>query len=246
MQLNADLGESFGPWPMGNDAAIMPFIDQANIACGYHAGDAIVMRNAIALAKQHNVKIGAHVSYPDMQGFGRRSMHIPSSDLIAMIQAQVATLEGLSLCQNMSLSHVKPHGALYNDMMKNVELFTAVVQALSEYHTVYPLMMQAVCNNDQHVAVAAKYSVPLLFEAFADRAYTQEGFLQSRTLPSAVLSHELALQQVQALLNNGHILSADGHPISIVADTICIHSDSPDALLLAEHIHQLITRAKHA
>lgn len=240
MQINADLGESYGSWNMGNDAEIMPFIDQANVACGYHAGDPLVMQTAIGLAKQHHVDLGAHISYPDLQGFGRRSMHIAQAELIPMIQAQIATLEGLAKCQNMALTHIKPHGALYNDMMQNTEVFITILRAIAGYHQPYPLVIQALVDNQQHIALAKQYGVSIILEAFADRAYTDEGYLQSRSQVGAVLSLKQAIMQASKLINRQAITSFNGKPLSIHADTLCVHSDTPVALELSEKVHALI------
>lgn len=241
MYLNCDLGESFGSWRMSNDEDIMPFIHQANVACGFHAGDPIVMQQAISLAKRHKVQVGAHVSYPDLQGFGRRSMNLAANELVAIIQAQIAILEGLAKCQGLSLSHVKPHGALYNDMMLNQNIFESVLQAMHGYHHVYPLMIQALADNKEYISKAKALSVPLLFEAFADRAYTDEGFLQARHLPNAVLNHQQALAQVALLLNENKIRSVNGIMLNIKADTICVHSDTKDAIVLSKNIAGLLS-----
>lgn len=240
MHLNADLGESYGDWAMGNDQAIMAFIDQANVACGYHAGDAMSMIRSISLAKTHNVMIGAHVAYPDLQGFGRRSMRIPTADLSAMIQAQIATLEGLAKSNNMALSHVKPHGALYNDMMQNIDIFEAVVKSVDTYHVKYPLVIQALNDNSIHKVMAEQYGVCLILEAFADRAYDDDGFLVSRSKAGAVLAHNDALLQVKRLIENHQIISINGKVLNCQANTICVHSDNHDAVRLAKHIYTLL------
>jgi len=237
MQLNADLGESFGSWKMGNDAEIMPFIGLANVACGYHAGDPLVMQSVIGLAKQHQVDIGAHVSYPDLAGFGRRSMQIPKRELIAIIHAQIAVLEGMAKCQNVSLSHVKPHGALYNDMMKDMQLFESIVEALSTYHYSYPLMIQALANNDAHQTFAKQHKVALIYEAFADRAYTDEGFLQPRNQANAVLNASQALEQAVKLIKHGKVKTVNGTMLKLKASTLCVHSDNEASLQLCRDIY---------
>ena len=134
LKLNCDLGESFGSWKMGLDDDVMPYLDQANIACGFHAGDAMVMKKTLLLAKQHNVTVGAHPSYPDLNGFGRHSMNIPAADLIALMQYQIAALTGMAANLGVKVTYVKPHGALYNDMMANGHIRSAVMQAIAECH----------------------------------------------------------------------------------------------------------------
>jgi UPF0271 protein len=240
MRLNADLGEHFGTWQMGNDQAIMPYIDEANIACGYHAGDALVMQQTLSLAKQHKVLAGAHVSYPDIQGFGRRSMAIKEQELIAMIQAQIAVLEGLAKCQRLTLSHVKPHGALYNDMMHNESVFEAVVKALASYHCRYPLVIQALADNQAQISIAEKYKVTIVLEAFADRRYTSTGLLVSRQISGAVLNEQEALVQAQSIVEDGQVITACGSILPISAQTLCVHSDTPDAIELCKKISSLL------
>lgn len=241
MRLNADIGEHFGDWSMGNDEAIMPLIHQANIACGYHAGDAMVMQLTLSLAKQHEVEAGAHVAYPDLQGFGRRSMQLGPQQLYAMIQAQIAVLEGLAMCQGIKLHHVKPHGALYNDMMKDEGIFDTVAKAVGEYHHKLPLVIQALANNKTQQDIAARYGVPLVLEVFADRAYTDSGLLMSRTQPGSVLNEDMAYQQARAFIFDKGVTTANGKWLSINADTLCVHSDSPDAIALCEKISLLIS-----
>ena len=143
MLLNCDLGESYGSWTMGLDAEVMPHIDQASIACGFHGGDPVTMRRTLALAARCGVAVGAHPSYPDLVGFGRRSMNLSAEEIIASLHYQVAALEGMALGQGLALSYVKPHGALYNDMMAKPEVRAAIMQALADYHRPLPLMLQA-------------------------------------------------------------------------------------------------------
>lgn len=240
MKLNADIGESFGKWTLGDDEQIMPLLDQANIACGYHAGDALTMQKTIALAAKHKVDIGAHVAYPDLQGFGRRSMGLSHSEVVAIIHAQMATLEGMAKCQSVQTSYVKPHGALYNDMMQNLQLFESIVVALATYHRPHSLVVQALPDMSLFIDVAKKYSVKLSFEAFADRAYTASGLLLSRNHANAVLNETECLRQVTSMLSGGKFLSACNTPILLTIDTICIHSDTPHALHLGIKIREMI------
>lgn len=242
MKLNADIGESYGKWSLGEDAEVMPLIDQANIACGYHAGDALTMQETIRLAKAHNVEIGAHVSYPDIQGFGRRSMQLSSTELMAMIQAQIATLEGLAKCQNTKVAYVKPHGALYNDMMKDIDIFTIIVKALSTYHISLDLLIQALPDNSKYIDIATAHGLKLRFEAFSDRAYTTEGLLVSRTKDNAMLNQEDSLKQVVSMIENRPFLSESNTALELNIDTICVHSDSPAALHLCREIRAILSK----
>ncbi|GAB55159.1 hypothetical protein GPUN_1028 [Glaciecola punicea ACAM 611] len=242
MKLNADIGESYGKWTMGNDSDIMPLVDQANIACGYHAGDALTMQNTISLAAKHAVEVGAHVSYPDLQGFGRRSMQLSSDELIAMIHAQIATLEGMAKCQSAKIGFVKPHGAMYNDMMQQPALFESIVMALASYHCRYDLVIQALPDVSIFCSTAAKHNIPLRFEGFADRGYTASGFLVSRDKPKAVLSETQSLFQASAMINGDAFLSECGNALALHIDTICVHSDTPDSLILCRKIRSLISK----
>ena len=170
MLLNCDLGESYGRWTMGMDAAVMPYIHQANIACGFHAGDPLTMRHTLALAAEHGVVIGAHPAYPDLVGFGRRSMTLSREEIIANLHYQIAALDGMAHSLGLSLAYIKPHGALYHDMMARSEVRAAIIEALVNYHRPLALMLQATVRANEHRAEAAAAGVPLLFEAAMEGA----------------------------------------------------------------------------
>ena len=240
MKLNCDLGESFGAWQMTEDDKIMPFVDMASIACGFHAGDPLVMQRAIRFAKLHKVAIGAHPAYPDLQGFGRRSMKMAKSELLAAIHYQVCALEGMAKCQNTSLAYVKPHGALYNDMMADESVFDTVLQAMSDFHLELPLVVQATSNWQIHQNHAEQKSVKLWFEAFADRRYQDNGALLPRSQPGAVLDGEQMYQQVQQLLATSQVTTVSGSHLTIKADTLCVHGDNQAAVDAIQSIRQLL------
>jgi len=240
MKLNADLGENYGRWQSSTDQDVMPYIDQANLACGYHAGDPKVLQTTIALVKEQGVSLGAHPSYPDLQGFGRRSMRIPADELIPLLHAQIAVVEGMAKCQQLRLEYVKPHGALYSDMMQYPQVFEDVVSAIGQYHYCYPLMIQALANNDFHKEVAARHGVSLMFEAFADRRYTANGYLLSRNVPGAVLDETEAFEQAKRLIEKQQVISETGSELNIQADSLCVHGDSPSALELVIKIRDLL------
>ena len=181
--LNCDLGESFGAWKMGLDDQVMPFIDQANIACGFHAGDPVVIKKTLLAAKRNNVQVGAHPSYPDISGFGRRSMKIPAVELIALLQYQIAALTGMASNLGIEVAYVKPHGALYNDMMADGHIRSAVMEAISECHQPLAFMLQATPDAETHREEARAFGLEVLFEAFADRCYDDSGALLSRSPP---------------------------------------------------------------
>ena len=194
--LNCDLGESFGAWTMGMDAAVMPHIDQANIACGFHAGDPLVMLKTLELARDHGVMIGAHPGYDDLAGFGRRSINCKPEEVIALLLYQISALEGMAKSKGMRLEYVKPHGALYNDMMADPQVRRAVMQAVADHHTPPVLMLQATPQADEHRREAEVLGIRLWFEAFADRRYADSGTLLPRSQPGAVLDREQMLSQV--------------------------------------------------
>mgnify|MGYP001812648236 FL=1 len=240
MLLNCDLGESYGPWTMGLDAEVMPHIDQANIACGFHGGDPLTIRKTLALAAMHGVTIGAHPAYPDLVGFGRRPMNLSADEIIANLQYQVAALEGMAHSQGMELSHVKPHGALYNDMMARSEVRAAIMEAVASYHRPLALMLQATPEADQHRAEAENFGIRLLFEAFADRCYDDDGKLLSRSRPGAVHERQRMLEQVQQLQRDGTVTTVSGRVLPMQADTLCVHGDNLEGVQAIQAIRALV------
>ncbi|KZN13889.1 5-oxoprolinase subunit PxpA [Marinomonas sp. TW1] len=241
MKLNCDMGEAFGTWKMGEDVQIMPFVDQANVACGFHASDPLTMSKTVALAKQHGVTIGAHPAYPDLVGFGRRNMDIAPVELKALIQYQIGALLGICQAHNTKLSYVKPHGALYNQMMADFAILETVMQAVSELDASLTLMVMAVPEAEQVKKLAQKYGLTVWFEAFADRLYTDEGRLTPRKQPNAVhASFELIEQQVVQLCETGTLTTASGQKLAIHADTICVHGDGDHAVDAVKRIRQLV------
>jgi UPF0271 protein len=240
MLLNCDLGESYGPWTMGLDAEVMPHIDQANIACGFHGGDPLTIRKTLALAARHGVSIGAHPAYPDLVGFGRRPMNLSADEIIANLHYQVAALEGMAHSQGLALSHVKPHGALYNDMMANSEVRAAIMEAVASYHRPLALMLQATPEADQHRSEAENFGIALLFEAFADRCYDDDGRLLSRARPGAVHERQRMLEQVQQLQRDGTVTTVSGRVLSMQADTLCVHGDNLEGVQAIQAIRALV------
>ena len=238
--LNCDLGESFGAWKMGLDDQVMPFIDQANVACGFHAGDPIVMKRTLLSAKRHNVVVGAHPSYPDLAGFGRRSMNLPPIEIIAIVQYQIAALAGMANNIDTPITYVKPHGALYNDMMANGHIRSAVMQAIAESHVPLAFMLQATPDAETHREEAKMFGLELMFEAFADRCYDDNGALLSRSKEGAVHSKEKMLAQVTQLKNDGSVTTISGHRLELQADSLCVHGDNVDGVNAIEEIRQII------
>jgi UPF0271 protein len=240
MLLNCDLGESYGSWTMGLDAAVMPHIDQANIACGFHGGDPVTIRRTLALAAEHGVSVGAHPAYPDLVGFGRRSMALSDEEIIATVHYQVAALDGMAASAGLELAYVKPHGALYNDMMAQPPVRAAIMQAMASYRRPLPLMLQATPDADAHRCEAEEAGITLLFEAFADRCYDDDGRLLSRRKPGAVHTRERMLAQVDQLCREGTVITAGGHSLALKVDTLCVHGDNLEGVAAIRDIRALV------
>ncbi|NNG41666.1 5-oxoprolinase subunit PxpA [Pseudoalteromonas sp. NEC-BIFX-2020_002] len=239
MKLNCDLGESYGAWKMGLDEAVMPHIDMANIACGFHGGDSDVLAYTLALAKQHTVTIGAHPSYPDKQGFGRRSMTLTPQELTNCLHYQIAAIEGMAKVQGLALSYVKPHGALYNDMMTDETILTTVMQAIASYPSPLKLMLLATANAKSHQQLAKKYHLTLILEAFADRQYTDDGLLVSRKVAGSVHDKPALISQVKQLLATGCVTTQSGKKLPLHADSLCVHGDNAAGIILIQEIKAL-------
>ncbi|QFU75260.1 5-oxoprolinase subunit PxpA [Halioglobus maricola] len=240
MLLNCDLGESYGSWTMGLDAEVMPHIDQANIACGFHGGDPLTMQKTLALAAAHGVTIGAHPAYPDLAGFGRRSMALSAEEIIASVHYQVAAIDGMAASAELNLAYVKPHGALYNDMMAKREVRAAIMQAVSSYHRPLKLMLQATPDAAEHRREAEEFGLSLLFEAFADRCYDDDGKLLSRRKSGAVHSRDKMLAQVKQLKTQGTLTTVSGHTLPLHADTLCVHGDNIEGVKAIQDIRALV------
>jgi len=239
VKINCDLGESFGSWQMGQDAQLMPYIDMANIACGFHASDPQTMQQTIALAEQHNLSIGAHPSYPDLVGFGRRSMKIAPVELQALLQYQISALQGMAALQGLDVTYVKPHGALYNDMMKDLELFRTICQSVAAFSQNLVLVIQALPDNDRFIEIANTFELTLKFEAFADRNYQDNGLLVPRSQPNAVINDlSLIKHRCQELQNTGTIYSVNNKPLKMQVDTLCVHGDHANAIEVARTVRQ--------
>ncbi|SBS29679.1 LamB/YcsF family protein [Marinomonas aquimarina] len=241
MKLNCDMGEAFGAWTMGRDEEIMPFVDQANIACSFHASDPLTMSKTVALAKRHNVTIGAHPAYPDLVGFGRRNMDIAPHELKAIIQYQIGALQGICQAHGTKVTYVKPHGALYNTMMSNFTVLETVMESVSELDDSLILMLMAIPEEHHVKALAGKYGLKLWFEVFSDRLYTDEGRLTPRQQADAVhKDFGLIEQQVQQLSEHGTLTTESGKSLAVHADTICVHGDGDHAVEAVQRIRALV------
>jgi len=238
--LNCDLGESYGSWKMGRDEDVMPHIDQANIACGFHGGDPLVMQQTLALAKANNVMVGAHPAYPDLVGFGRRSISCSGDEISALLSYQVAAIDGMAKNQGLELAYIKPHGALYNDMMAKLPVRTAIMQAVAEYHRPLRLTLLATPESEQHREEANALGIELWFEAFADRCYDDAGKLLSRSKPGAIHTREKMLDQVRQICQHGTITSVSGHTLALSPDTLCVHGDNEEGVAAIIDIRNII------
>lgn len=241
MDLNADLGESFGAWSMGDDAAMLDVVSSANIACGFHAGDPLTMRHTVALAAERGVRIGAHVSYRDRVGFGRRFIDVAPAELAAEILYQVGALEAVCRAAGTRVAYVKPHGALYNTVVHHQAQAAAVVSAILDYDPSLPLMGLPGGIAER---LAARAGLPTIAEAFADRGYTASGTLVPRGEPGAVLDDpaEVAARMV-ALVTTGMVTASDGSRVRIDAQSICVHGDTPGAVALARAVRRALADA---
>ena len=234
VNINADLGESFGDWTMGADAEMLKLVDSANIACGFHAGDPVVMQKTLCLAKAAGVSIGAHPSYPDLQGFGRRRMNIDLSDLEAMIIYQMAALAGMASTQGLRMTHVKPHGALNNAACEDLVLARTVTRAIKALDPGLILLAPALSCLCQ---AGYEADLPVVEEIFADRAYLDDGRLVPRTRPDAMIhGAEHALAHVEAMLKEQALISISGQRLPTRIGSVCVHGDGADAVQTAAHL----------
>lgn len=231
IRLNCDMGESFGIWKMGNDEEIMPLIDMANLACGFHASDAVTMSRSVLLAKKYSVTIGAHPSYHDLLGFGRRTILCSLEEIKSIVLYQLGALNAFCRANGMAISYVKPHGALYNDMMRDENIFKAILNAVSSFNKNIKLMVLSGPKNEEYEYTAKLYDIKLLFEVFADRNYNDDGTLVSRMQNNAIIHEDLdVITRVINLKEKSLVTSVDGHKLFLKCDSICVHGDNEKAL----------------
>ena len=244
INLNADLGESFGAWTMGSDTQLMRSIDSANIACGFHAGDPLVMRNTLRLAKAAGVSVGAHPSFPDLQGFGRRAMTMKADELEAMLIYQIAALDGMARSEGLALGHVKIHGALSNMACADAVLAKQVVRAVAAFNPLLILLAPALSE----LSVAGRAAgLAVVDEIFADRAYMDDGQLVPRSRPDAMVhGAQASLAHVQAMLDAQALISVGGKRLPTPIGSICVHGDGPEAVATAAAVRSGLERAGYA
>lgn len=241
IDLNSDLGESLGAWRMGDDAAMLDIVTSANVACGFHAGDPAGILETLRAAGAKGVAVGAHVSYPDLAGFGRRNMDVASGDLVADVIYQIGALKGLAAAAGVAVSYVKPHGALYNTIAHDERQAIDVITAIREVDETLSLVGLA---GSRVLELAEERGLRTVAEAFADRAYTPQGTLLSRREKGAVLHDpELVARRMLQLVEEGVVQAVDGSLTRVRADSICVHGDSPGAVAMAREVRRTLEEA---
>jgi UPF0271 protein len=227
IDINADVGESFGAYAIGHDSGLMTSITSANVAAGFHAGDPSVLRATIRMAKAHGVAVGAHPSFPDLAGFGRREMKVSPREAEDFVLYQIAAVAGVAAAEGVTLQHVKPHGALFNMAMRDADLASAIARATAAFSS--DLILFGLPDSELLKAGRAE-RLRVVAEAFADRAYEADGSLVSRSKPGAVIHDASAVvARVVQMVKEGTVVSIDGAILKLQPDTICVHSDTPGA-----------------
>jgi 5-oxoprolinase (ATP-hydrolysing) subunit A len=241
IDLNADLGESFGVYTIGNDTSLMSHISSASIACGFHAGDPMVMRHTVNEALKKGVAVGAHPGYPDLQGFGRRSMTYTPDEIYALIIYQTGALNAFVKASGGQLQHIKPHGALYNEAARDMELALAIARAAADMSPDLILVGPA-GSALQKAAVLS--GIPFAGEVFADRAYEDDGSLVSRSKAGALIKDPVeCIDRMLRMMNHEPVTSINGHPLHLTGNTICLHGDHAEAVVFATLLREALIKA---
>lgn len=241
IDLNCDLGESFGAWTMGNDEAVLDYVSSANIACGYHAGDPRTMRRTVASALARGVAVGAHPGFPDLAGFGRRPMSLSHDEIYETVLYQIGALAGFARAAGGQLRFVKPHGALYNMAARDRALAAAIVAAVADFDA--SLAFYGLAGSEL-VRAAEAAGLVAVSEVFADRGYLDDGSLAPRGQSGAMIEdHEQSVAQVLSMVLDGKVRALSGREVPVRADTLCIHGDKPDALALARRLREALATA---
>ncbi|AEB12907.1 LamB/YcsF family protein [Marinithermus hydrothermalis] len=241
VDLNADAGESFGAWRMGQDEALFPLLTSVNLACGFHAGDPRTMLRAVRLAKSHGVRVGAHPGFPDLVGFGRRDLDASPEEVYADVLYQIGALAAFLRLEGMPLHHVKPHGALYLRMARDPEIARAVAQAVKDYDPELPLvLLGGTAMEEAARAVGARY----VREAFPDRAYLSNGQLAPRRMEGALVHDpKRAAERAVQMVVEGKVKALDGGWVEVKAETLCIHGDNPESVAIARAVREALLAA---
>ncbi|SER52048.1 UPF0271 protein [Gracilibacillus ureilyticus] len=238
MELNCDLGEGYGKYQVGNDIQIIPLVDAVNIACGFHAGDVNTMKLTVQLAKKHNVRIGAHPGFQDLQGFGRRKIDMDTSEIYGIILYQLGALSAFTKAQHTKIHHVKPHGALYNMACEDKSIAQSIAQAVYDFDPgliLYGLADSRLTEAGEHIGLSVAH------EVFADRTYQPDGTLTPRSEENAIIHRtEDALKQIQLIRKEQAVVATNGQRIKIKADTVCVHGDTPEAIEYVQKLRKYI------
>ncbi|MCH1866641.1 LamB/YcsF family protein [Nocardioides sp. CFH 31398] len=245
VDLNSDLGESFGTWRLGDDEAMLGIVTSANVACGFHAGDPTTIRQSCAWSVANGVVVGAQVGYRDLPGFGRRFIDVAHDDLVADVLYQLGALDGLARAAGDRVRYVKPHGALYNTIVTHTAQAAAVVEAVTTYADAVGHALPVLgLPGSEWLRLAGEAGLATHAEAFADRAYTPEGTLVSRREPGAVLADaDEVADRVLRLVTEGVVTAVDGSEVAVEADSVCVHGDSPGAVGMARAVRERLTGA---
>ncbi len=239
VDLNCDLGESFGNYTLGLDGEVIKFVSSANVACGFHASDPLVMQKTVKMAKAAGVAVGAHPGYPDLVGFGRRNLNVQPAELKAMVQYQIGALKAFCQAEKIGLQHVKPHGAMYNMAAKDEKLAFAIAEGIAE---IDPSLILLGLSGSEMLKAAEKLGLKAKKEVFADRAYEEDGTLVARTKPGAmILNEDEAIERVLGMIKFGKVKAVTGREIGIEADSVCVHGDSPKALEFVKKINAALS-----
>jgi UPF0271 protein len=237
IDLNADVGESFGPWPMGADAELIPLVSSVNVACGAHAGDPVTILRTVELAVRHGAAVGAHPGYPDLAGFGRRELDLSPDELRATLIVQIGAVQAAATVAGTRVGHVKPHGAMYNRAARDAAIAATIATAV---HDVEPGLVLVGLAGSESIAAAREIGLGVGEEGFADRRYEPDGSLRSRRLPDALLAPEEAAAQAVSIARDGCVVASDGSRLTVRADTLCIHGDSPNAIEIARAVREAL------
>ena len=244
IDINCDMGESFGAYTLGLDEEVIKYITSANIACGYHAGDPLVMEQTIALAREHGVSVGAHPGFPDLMGFGRRNIDATLSEIKGYIVYQIGALQAFAKAQGLKVEHVKPHGALYLMAVEDEKTSEAVVEAIASVDKDLIFVALAGSKGEMMTKIGERIGLRVAYEAFPDRAYTPDGTLVSRRQPGAVIKDpDVVAQRALMMAQEGKVVAIDGKDIPFRPETLCVHGDTPGAVNLVKKIRETLTEA---
>ena len=244
MDINCDMGESFGAYKLGLDEEVIKYITSANIACGYHAGDPLVMERTVSLAKDHGVSVGAHPGFPDLMGFGRRNIDATLAEIRGYVTYQIGALQAFAKAQGVRVEHVKPHGALYLMAVEDEGMSEAIVEAIASVDKDLIFVALAGSKGEKMTRIGERIGLRVAYEAFPDRAYTPEGTLVSRRQPGAVIKDpDMVAQRALMMAKEGKVVTIDGTKIVLRPETLCVHGDTPGAVNLVKKIRETLTQA---